>query len=201
MLLWITDTPDLLYETESLLIRTPSQLAAINPQEPMLVVIDVPQPQVSLNNWTKQRKRATLWWQPGIDVPSGHCSAIDTDCQSVEFIPLLNNVYHQEGIINFDANEIELVLCKHSYLRIFSLPTEFGELIDDQTWQVGYIIYRYPDRSIDDIELAGKIIHSRFNIKNLCCLFSNDIGADMLMTFSDQYHLPSYEKKTSHQRK
>jgi len=192
MLLWITDTPDLLLETEDLVIRTPSELAAISPQTPTFVVIDVHPPQQTLINWATQRQRATLWWQPDTDVPTGHCSAIDTDYTSAEFIPLLSNLYSRKDFICLAPNELELLICKHPYIRILTVPTEFDDQVYDLNGEISYIIFRWQERSLDEIEQTGKKIISRFNIKNFCCLYIDETGPDVLITFSDQYHPPSY---------
>ncbi|PHR54145.1 MAG: hypothetical protein COA47_15900 [Robiginitomaculum sp.] len=194
MLLWITDTPDLLLETEDLVVRTPSELAAISPQAPTFVVIDVHPPQQTLINWATQRQRATLWWQPDTDVPTGHCSVNDTDHTSTEFIPLLSNLYSRKDFVSLAPNELELLICKLPYIRILTVPTEFDGLIDDQTGEMSYIIFRWQERSLDEIEQTSKKIINRFNIKNFCCLYIDETGPDVLITFSDQYHPPSYGK-------
>jgi len=181
MLLWITEIPDLLLEADNLLIRTPNQITAINPQDAMLVVIDIQQPQSGLMTWAKDRKRATLWWQPSVKEPDSHCAVTATDYSCAEFIRGLKHIYQQSLFFGFDENELEAALCKYSCLRIFTSPSEFGELVSDQTWDVGYSI---SDCSLDAIEQSGNIIGERFKIKTLYHLFPSGKGISMLLTFN-----------------
>jgi len=184
MLLWITETPDLLLEADNLLIRTPNQITAINPQDAMLVVIDIQQPQSGLMSWAKDRKRATLWWQPTVEFPDTHCAVLATDYSCAEFIRGLNHIYQQPLFFGFNENELEEMLCKYSCLRVFNLPCKSGELVSDQTWDVGYRILEGSDRSLDDIEQSGNIIRERFNIKTLYFILPSGMGINMLMAFN-----------------
>ncbi|WP_017221367.1 hypothetical protein [Moritella dasanensis] len=185
MLLWITDTPGQQHETDELIIRTPGQISAISPNSPAFVVIDIRDSVPEVMNWASKRQQATLWWKPVIDVPATHCYVKAAECSAAEFIPLLSDIYHRNGMINVAPSELESIVNTYRVAHIFLAPSEKGHLLNYQYWSLGYVIHRDSNGSIDDFQRVTELGENRFKIKTMNCLIIPDDGSNLLLTFAE----------------
>jgi hypothetical protein len=183
MLLWITDTPDDKYETSEVIIRSPKQINAIFPANPTFVVIDIRTPVLEVISWASKRQQPTLWWLPVSDVPKAHCYVESAECSSAEFIPLLSDIYHRNGIINVEFAELESVINSSCAAHVSYVLNKNGSLLHHQWWPLGYVIHRNLNASIDDFQYVTELAKTRFKIKLLTCLIIPDGGDDLILMF------------------
>jgi len=184
MLLWITDTPEQQYESDELIIRSPSQIRAISPNGPAFVVIDIRAPTPEVMDWASKRHQATLWWKPTTEVPKAHCYVDIAECCATEFIPLISDIYHRNGVINVSLTELESVVKSYDKAQVFHAPSDTGPLLHHQCWSFGYLIHRDCSASIDDFQRVTELGRSRFNIEEMINLIIPDDGLNLLLTFS-----------------
>ncbi|MDO6499602.1 hypothetical protein [Photobacterium sanguinicancri] len=185
MLLWITDTAGQQHETDELIIRSPGQISAISPDSPTFVVIDIRCPVPAVMNWASKRQQATLWWRPVTDVPAAHCYVEVPECSAAEFIPLLSDIYHRNGVINVAPSELESVVNTYRVAQVFFAPIENGRLLNHQCWPLGYVIHRDGNGSLDDFQRVTERVKIRFKIKAINCLIVPDDGNNLLVTFGE----------------
>ncbi len=184
MLLWITDTPEQEYESDELIILSPSQIRAISPNGPTFVVIDSRAPTPEVMDWASKRHQATLWWKPTTEVPKAHCYVDIADCCATEFILLISEICHRNGAINVSLTELESVVKSYDKAQVFHAPSDNGPLLDHQCWSIGYLIHRDCSVSIDDFQRAVELGRSRFNIEEMINLIIPSDGLNLLLTFS-----------------
>lgn len=184
MLLWISDTPDQQYESDELILRSPSQIRAISPNGPAFVIIDSQTPTLEVMEWASKRHQATLWWKPTIEVPKAHCYVDIAECCATEVIPLISDVYHRNGVINVSLTELESVVKAYAKAQVFQAPSDTGPLLHHRCWPLGYLIHRDRNASIDDFQRVTELGLSRFNIEEMINLIVPDDGCNLLLTFS-----------------
>ncbi|NIY87953.1 hypothetical protein [Vibrio campbellii] len=184
MLLWITESSSQTKETNELIIRSPDQISAINPNEPAFVVIDSRPPTPEVMAWASMRRQATLWWKPTFEVPKAHCYVDVVGCSAPEFVPLLSEIYHRNGVVNVSLTELESAVKVYDKAQVFMVSSDSGSLLHHQCWPLGYLIHRDSNASIDDFQRVTELGRNRFNIKEMINLIVPDDGRNLLLTFS-----------------